>query len=245
MANGKRHWLDRDAGSGTSIPIPPPLIATGDQEEAVQGFSPFCRSMSSSPSEEEEARALMDVLTDLSQVYTYRRNPQWLRSRAVLCNIEPLFKYEPLVLECETQLVKPELVQDHLTRQLLHELVDALLDEPIQDGVTHHSESILRDALNKSPKTVHAWIADNWENETNAGILASLMKCIGRLSWDEVLVWGLDATQASLQHSDIEVRDAAVQAIELWNSPEAIQLLRGHEEGVDWLRDYIAQILSD
>lgn len=130
-------------------------------------------------------------------------------------------------------------------RRLSHDLLESLVTEPIEDGVTHASESILRTALQDDQVATQAWLKEQWRRETNAGLLAALMKCVGRLTCDETLMWGLEIADISLKHPDVEVRDAAVQALELWGGTEAADLLRQHSEEVGWLRKYIAQILSE
>ena len=41
------------------------------------------------------------------------------------------------------------------------------------------------------------------------------------------------------------MRDAAVQAVESWEDTTCVDLLRRHEEPVDWLADYIRNVLAD
>ena len=224
MPTRQHYWQYLESGSGTAKPIPPPIVTvpSGGQEEPVYDGLPIYPTTGSSPSEME---FYYEVPLGISQVDTYRRNPQWFRVFHAL----------------KTQ----EADGGHETAAAPNELIECLIAEPIEDGVTHPSESILRNALNRDTEAVRGWIVDKWRSEPNAGLLAALMKCVGRLAWKEVFGWGLKVAKASLSHSDIEVRDAAVQAIDLWGSSEAIALLREHREDVSWLRGYISQILSE
>jgi hypothetical protein len=49
----------------------------------------------------------------------------------------------------------------------------------------------------------------------------------------------------ALLHPDVEVREAAVRAIEMWEDPAIIGYLERREEKVSWLANYIKQVIKD
>ena len=51
--------------------------------------------------------------------------------------------------------------------------------------------------------------------------------------------------RAALGHSDVVLRDAAVQAVESWGDPNLIDVLRAHREAEAWLADYIVEVTGD
>ena len=44
---------------------------------------------------------------------------------------------------------------------------------------------------------------------------------------------------------NVEMRDAAVQAIESWGERDLIDVLRTHQEPEPWLREYIQDVIDD
>ena len=49
----------------------------------------------------------------------------------------------------------------------------------------------------------------------------------------------------ALALDDVEIRDAAVQAAELWGDREILLVLKSHSEPESWLRDYIFDVIDD
>ena len=79
----------------------------------------------------------------------------------------------------------------------------------------------------------------------NNSFIASVLKSVGRLSVNEVNAWGSDLLEIALKNEDIEVRDAAIQALELWGTNSAVELLKSHNEIIPWLKDYISKVIRD
>ena len=76
---------------------------------------------------------------------------------------------------------------------------------------------------------------------------ASILKLAGRQPVESLSHYTSLLVEQALQHEDVEVRDAAVYAIEHWEDPKCIDLLRDHlaREPEEWLRDYMSQVLED
>ncbi|TET33368.1 MAG: hypothetical protein E3J72_16910 [Planctomycetota bacterium] len=125
------------------------------------------------------------------------------------------------------------------------EFLASFESEPIEDGYTHVSEEILRNSLSNHKLGAILWLYDIIRNVNNPATLASVIRCIGRLDAEEINSFGLTLAGKALLHKEVEVRDAAVQALEAWDSPESIELLRSHSESKSWLKDYIDSILEE
>lgn len=113
--------------------------------------------------------------------------------------------------------------------------------ECIEDGVSHPAESRAREHVKRFGFDTLFDAATNARSSAHAG---EMIKLCGRL--DNVggpqrlrlVVWGLGS-------SSVEVRESTVQAVENWGAQELTPLLRNHDEPVDWLRDYLRDVVRD
>ena len=126
-------------------------------------------------------------------------------------------------------------------------LIATLLDEPIEDGVTHPAEALIDEALRTNSSKCRDWLAQVLVEhyQTRPSISASIVRCIGRLEYDRVGNWGMHVADDALRHKDVEVREAAVRALEAWGGSEALGMLRSHRDPVAWLNEYISQVIVD
>ena len=126
------------------------------------------------------------------------------------------------------------------------EFLATLIDEPIEDGITHPSEHVLEKALRIDPSECRKELSRILvEYQTRPSMTASIVRCIGRMEYDQVGQWGIRVAEDALGHKDIEVRDAAVRTLENWGGREAIGILRSHKDSVDWMNDYVSQVIID
>lgn len=126
-------------------------------------------------------------------------------------------------------------------------LVATLLDEPIEDGVTHPAEGLIDEALRANSSHCLDWLSQvlGEHYPTRPSLCASIVRCIGRLDFVRVRGWGMRVVDDALQNSDTEVREAAIRALEAWGEPEALDMLRRHEDAEDWVNEYVQQVIVD
>jgi len=126
-------------------------------------------------------------------------------------------------------------------------LVAQLHDEPIEDGVAHPAERLIDDSFRNDSavclQTLARTLKDNFLERPS--VSASLLRCIGRMSFERVGHWGLKTVTEALYHDDVEVRDAAIRALEKWGGNESVRILRRHRDPEDWLNDYVKQVILD
>jgi len=126
-------------------------------------------------------------------------------------------------------------------------LVAQLLDESIEDGVAHPAEVSINKAFHRSPsaclQTLSQVLRDNYRDRPS--LCASVLRCIGRMSFDQAGHWGLKTANEALYHNDVEIRDAAIRALEKWGGNESVRTLRQHRDSEDWLNDYVMQVILD
>ncbi len=124
--------------------------------------------------------------------------------------------------------------------RLFGQLLASIEAESVEDGMSHPGEALATKIVNSGEATslVEATIA------SRASVAASIVQLLGRLRPIE-----LPSRTALIKHAlnsrDIQLRDAAVQAIELWEDEAMIPLLASHQEPVAWLNDHIIEVLED
>lgn len=126
-------------------------------------------------------------------------------------------------------------------------LVARLIDEPIEDGVSHPAEQLIAQALRDNARVCHDWISEALVEQyrTHPSLGASILRCVGRLRFEQVRGWGLRVVDDALGEQDVEVREAAVRALEAWGGTECLELLERHVDSVPWVNEYVRQVIMD
>jgi plasmid replication initiation protein len=88
------------------------------------------------------------------------------------------------------------------------------------------------------------WLSSLIFHEMTASTGASILRLVGRhqelpSSLREELV-----TRA-LAGVDVELRDAAVQAVDQWGDTKLLRMLRQHREPAIWIREYLERVIAD
>ncbi|MBI4601335.1 MAG: hypothetical protein HY721_05160 [Planctomycetes bacterium] len=124
-------------------------------------------------------------------------------------------------------------------------LLEVLSGDPLEDGVSHPADGILQDLILEKADAVAIWMGALLRRGRDASLVAAMIKCLGRLDPCKVPEWGVPYLEEALRRADIEVRDAAVQALELWATPASFATLRRHRDPVPWLQEYVQRLLRE
>ena len=89
------------------------------------------------------------------------------------------------------------------------------------------------------------WFRDVSLDSTRPAFAASVIRCLGRVDRPGTVAWRADIVRRALATDAVEVRDAAVQAAELWGDLNIRAVLAEHSEPAPWLRDYIRNVIDD
>ena len=136
----------------------------------------------------------------------------------------------------------PEQIRDRLDTMLSA----AFEAEPVEDGVAHQAERILERALDTGDQaTALGVLAALCVDTARPGFSAATLRCLGRLPLPGSSAWRSAVVRGALAHSDVELRDAAVQAAESWGDPNLIDVLLAHREAERWLAEYISAVTED
>ena len=111
----------------------------------------------------------------------------------------------------------------------------------------HPAEKVLLEAIDQNPIVLN-WIETICSDDTSEPhFLADLLKCLGRINYEKVKSVAKKIVERALAHTDIRVRDAAVYAIEHWDTGELVTILKGYAAGEkkEWLRRYMQEVADD
>ena len=118
--------------------------------------------------------------------------------------------------------------------------------DPLEDGVSHPAERIVREALQSADdgSPIFAILRALSADAEHPGLSASVLRCLSR--WRPgTPAWRAGIVRSVLAADDVEMRDAAVQAAESWGGPEMRHVLRSHVETTPWLRVYLQEVVED
>lgn len=122
-------------------------------------------------------------------------------------------------------------------------LIAILETEPVADGYDHIGEVMLAELIDEHGFEVGEWLASSMFEEGEEPYHASILQLLGRIR-PFGHVWRVIIVKRALQSKNLLMRDAAIQAAELWEDPEVLSILRQHHEEYQWLRDYLNKVIQ-
>lgn len=128
--------------------------------------------------------------------------------------------------------------------EMLREIVQALADDPLEDGQRHETEALLKECIaahggEPTRSAIEAKLDRGGEQDE----LAGLIRVLGRLG-NCALPWGVGIAELALQNSSPLVRGAGIRALEMWGTDAARSALRSHTDGANWLSERVRRILA-
>lgn len=166
-----------------------------------------------------------------------------LSDDAVLLQKEVRHVHEWFLVSATTE---QELIDEHEQTRLVHKLHAAFEIEPLEDGMHHKAEVIIEQALQSGEdERILEWLREFTSDDTQPVFAASVLRCLGRQEYLGTSSWRSALLRDALASDDVEIRDAAVQAAELWGDQEILPVLKSHSEPEPWLQDYISDVIDD
>ena len=131
-------------------------------------------------------------------------------------------------------------------RRFVSEFTQLLRDSEFEYGYSSAAERYVRERLRGIGPVAREWISrlfvDNFESSC---IVSGILRVISHFSYNEVYPQGVTISTAALCHFDRTVKEDAIRAIENWERPELLPLLRTIDVRDEWLRSYVEQVMRD
>ncbi|MDE0554263.1 MAG: hypothetical protein OXI24_08625 [Candidatus Poribacteria bacterium] len=151
-----------------------------------------------------------------------------------------------MLVDVEVETAEQELIDEREQMRLANKLHAAFETEPLEDGMHHKAEDIIEQALQSDgDERILKWLREFSSDDTQPVFAASVLRCLGRLEYPRISLWRSELVRDALALDDVEIRDAAVQATELWGDRHILPVLKSHSEPESWLRDYISDVIDD
>lgn len=130
-------------------------------------------------------------------------------------------------------------------QRLIEELLAASREEPLEDGMAHPAEAILDSILRLPPECgMPAKLHELATSDADPTVASSVLCCLARRDRPVATAWRVRLVRDALRCESVAIRDAAVQASELWADRELIAVLTAHRESVGWLQDYVQSVVD-
>ncbi|MGO9122739.1 MAG: hypothetical protein ACLQPD_34620 [Desulfomonilaceae bacterium] len=120
----------------------------------------------------------------------------------------------------------------------------AIAEEPVEAGYPHPAETILAKAVINQPRNVFTWLEYLLADEKNHSLLGDILMCFAYAVGKNPPIWAYGIAEKALRHSSVGVRDSAAQVLEFWGTPNAVDILKNHDESIRWLKDYIEEVID-
>ena len=130
--------------------------------------------------------------------------------------------------------------------ELLNKLFATFETDPLEDGMNHPAEQIIKKTLQSSEdRQVFDWFKNFSLDTERPSFAASILRCLGRQTNPGTYSWRAELVRRGLAVDNVEIRDATVQAAESWGDQELVSILISHHETEPWLRQYISDVVDD
>ena len=131
-------------------------------------------------------------------------------------------------------------------KRLTNRLWEAFDSEVLEDGMDHPAEQIIGDAIDSTTDLpVIQWLKSIVLDAEQPSFASSVLRCLGRRPNIGTTSWRTQLVREALGMNDIEIRDAAVQAVESWRDRSLVEVVRAHTESEPWLQQYIKDVIDD
>lgn len=160
----------------------------------------------------------------------------WLRKAEIKLAHDLYFKWQTE----DEPVVSPEQIQ------LSIRLLEAFETDPLESGIDHPAEQIITKALQSlENRQIFEWFKNFCLDVERPSFAASVLRCLGRQTNLGTYSWRAELVRGGLAVDDVEIRDTAVQAAELWGDQDLVGILKSHHESESWLREYILDVIND
>ena len=127
-----------------------------------------------------------------------------------------------------------------------NELISLIQNEEFEYGIDTKADAFVRHYLNLDPPLTKEWINTIFiDNFADVFISVGLLRIIARLDYAEIYPQGQTMALAALSHENTEVKECGVRAYESWGTIDSLNELESLEVGIQWLQEYIDNVVSD
>lgn len=134
---------------------------------------------------------------------------------------------------------------DKLKKEYTGRLIRLLNDEYFEYGYENECDHLVKEQMGINALATKEWLNTIFiENFDDPTIAIGILRLIARFDHDVISPHGITMVIAGLSHSDIEVRECCIRAVESWKSIQHLHILKSIETGEKWLNDYRDSVIK-
>lgn len=113
-----------------------------------------------------------------------------------------------------------------------------------KDDEPHPADRLLDTLLVYYPSKAETWLLKEFDaNWGNAFFTTNLLLALSSQPVSNIDPWGFHIASCALKHTHMQVRVAAIMALEHWEDVRSIDTLEGHTDKLDYMNSYARSVL--
>jgi hypothetical protein len=131
-------------------------------------------------------------------------------------------------------------------REFTSHVLQLIEESSFEYGFDNEFDVFLRDRLAKNALATKQWMNEVFiENFGDSGVLVGILRALAHVDYQVVRPQGPTMAIAAFSHTDAEVRECGIRAMENWGTSECLAALESISCPEAWLQEYVTQVISD
>lgn len=137
-------------------------------------------------------------------------------------------------------------LNEEYSKKLAAEFLRLLRNDTLETGYYSNSELFVKAKMKENPLFTKDWLNRVFfENFKNPDILVKFLDIISDIDYEVMKPQGMTMALAASSHQDEEVQEYSIRVFEKWGNADALQVLKYIKFEVDWLTEYLEQVIED
>lgn len=133
-----------------------------------------------------------------------------------------------------------------LKRSATPKFLRIIREENFEFGYQSESEIFIKDLFKTNRLATLKWLNDLFiEHFNDPQIVINILRVMSRLDYKEINSIGMSIALGGLKHTNIEVRENSIRAIEQWGQKDHVGILNSIEINEDWLKEYVEAVIDE
>ena len=139
-----------------------------------------------------------------------------------------------------------KLAEGQPRRQFTNRFMQLIHEAEFEFGFSTPADAYVREALGTYGPLAREWINRLFnDNFRDPFVTCAILRVIAHFEYRQMYPQGMTMAAAGAGHVDTGVRECGVRCFENWENPGALKILQNLFFSEDWLRDYLARVISD
>ena len=134
---------------------------------------------------------------------------------------------------------------NYLNTNVKSTLIRLFKDEEFDFGYDSKSEMLLKEEFKQNETATKSWLNSLFlEYYDNITVLTGILRILGRFEEKLIFPEGMAMALGGFSHKSDEVKELCIRAFENWGSKNSLKVLRNTKVEINWLQEYINEIVT-